>query len=99
MVETSRVAVGSTADRFAIASSPEQVTYEPHALNALIATVAAGEVAGRLRERAAWHRQLATNLAADTTGDVVEECQAAWHRIEAAELDAVAVRELAGGER
>jgi hypothetical protein len=89
MVGARRVAVGSTEDRLAVYATPEPVTYEPHALNALIATVAAREVAGRLRQRAAWHRQLATNLT-DATGE--------WHRIEAAELDALAGRELAGGE-
>jgi hypothetical protein len=89
MVEAPRVAVGSTEDRLAVYAAPDQVTYEPHALNALIATVVAREVAGRLRERAVWHRQAAANLAADA---------AEWHRIEAAELDALAVRELAGGE-
>jgi hypothetical protein len=89
MVETSGPAVGSIEDRLAVYAPPEPVTYEPHALNALIATVAAREVAGRLRQRAAWHRQVATNLT-DATGE--------WHRIEAAELDALAGRELAGGE-
>jgi hypothetical protein len=98
MVENPRATIGSTADRLAVYATPEQVTYEPHTLNALIATVSTREVAGRLRERAAYHRQTAADLTADTTGDLVEECQAAWHRIEAAELDALAARELAGGE-
>jgi hypothetical protein len=106
MVGARRVAVGSTEDRLAVYATPEPVTYEPHALNALIATVAAREVAGRLRERAAWHRQVAALLAAVVANrssvppevdDLVQASRAAWHRIEAAELDALAERELAGG--
>jgi hypothetical protein len=107
MVENHRPAVGSAADQLAVYAPPEPVTYEPHALNALIATVAAREVAGRLRERAAYHRRAAatlTDYAAEWasvppgTDELVEEFRAAWHRVEAAELDALAARELAGGE-
>ncbi|PXY31103.1 hypothetical protein [Prauserella muralis] len=88
MVGKLRAVLGATALRLARAATEDSVTYCPHALNRLISTVTAREVAGRLRERAAWHA-----WCAEDAGVTAFERQ--WHASEAVELEELAGRELA----
>ena len=104
MVGKARNLIGATAARFAAAIDDELVTYTPGELNTLIDTITGREVAGRLRERAAWHREQAR---ADR--DALAEqgyhaagrtsLRAGWHTAEADRLDDAARRELERGER
>lgn len=69
-----------------------RVVYDPHRMDRLVAQLAAREVAARLRERAAWHRQQADH---DTAGGFPHsEPLAGWHRGEAEALEQIAEREL-----
>ncbi|GAA5128880.1 hypothetical protein [Haloechinothrix salitolerans] len=65
----------------------DRVSYTPRELNRLITSVTAREIAGRLRQRADWHREAAHTVRAHHP-DV-----AGWHRDEAAALDALANHE------
>jgi len=79
------------------ATSEDLVVYTLHELNRLVSAVAAREVAGRLRERAVWHRERAATWAWLAKND--DDPCALWHEREAKELDKLALRELAGIER
>lgn len=92
MVRTTRRALATAARRLARREPSGRVSYTPRELNELIGGVAAREVAGRLRERAGWHREAAAVVGTDHP-DV-----AAWHRDEATALDELATRELRGQE-
>lgn len=92
MVRTTRRALATAARRLARREPSGRVSYTPRELNQLIGGVAAREVAGRLRERAGWHREAAAVVGTDHP-DV-----AAWHRDEATALDELAARELPGQE-
>jgi hypothetical protein len=94
--DTEATACSSPAMRAALCAAlprllDERVVYEPHALNRLVDAVAAREVAARLRERARHHAALADNPG---TGAQAREV----HRREAAELDALAAREVGVAE-
>ncbi|WP_435061909.1 hypothetical protein [Amycolatopsis thermoflava] len=97
MVGKARTLVSTTAAELAEGIDDELVTYTPHALNELISAVAAREVAGRLRERAAWHRERATTWAW-VTANSDDPC-VLWHEREAKALDRLAGRELESVER
>ncbi len=86
MVRTSTGRVlGAAARRL---TRRDRVSYTPRELNRLITSVTAREIAGRLRERAAWHREAAQTVRAHHP-DV-----AGWHRDEAFALDAMANQEV-----
>lgn len=88
MVRTTVRALVRAARRLTRRHSGERVTYSPRELNRLIDGVASREVAGRLRERAEWHRE-AARVIRTAHPDV-----AGWHRDEANALDELAAREL-----
>ena len=100
MARKARQLIGATAARFAAAIDDELIAYTPGELNRLIDTITAREVAGRLRERAGWHREQAT---ADR--DALSEqgyraagrtsLRAGWHTAEGDRLEDAATRELA----
>ncbi|HJQ48292.1 MAG TPA: hypothetical protein VJ870_18515 [Amycolatopsis sp.] len=100
MVGKARQLIGATAARFAAAIDDELVTYTPGELNRLIDTITAREIAGRLREGAAWHREQAT---ADREALSEQGYRAAgrtslragWHTAEADRLEDAATHELA----
>ncbi len=101
MVGKARARISTAAARLAVAIDDELVTYTPQALNELISTVVAREVAGRLRERAAWHREQAAKQAEITRQVPLGASQPSFlrsrdHHREADALEALALRELDG---
>jgi len=92
MVRTTSDVLARAARRLTRRDPGDRVSYTPRELNRLISGVTAREVAGRLRERAAWHREAAA-VVRTAHPDV-----AAWHRDEAIALDELATDELRGQE-
>jgi hypothetical protein len=88
MVSATRAVLSETARRFAHLVMRDQVVYAPEALNQLIDTTVRREVAGRLRERAAWHRTTVDELGLPTG------TRRAWHLAEADALEKLAAYEL-----
>jgi hypothetical protein len=98
MVGKARTRLGALALRLAVRVTEDTVTYTPEQLNELIEVITAREVAGRLRERAQWHREQAESLyrlvravPGTTTLPVAE--RAGWHEREAETLERLAAQE------